>query len=58
MALPESVQQQLMPYSIYAVQNCNGSEGVSGPNATVAALNNLDGTDAIEQDMLTQCVKH
>ncbi|MGA8763616.1 MAG: hypothetical protein WB562_12190 [Candidatus Sulfotelmatobacter sp.] len=47
------------PYSIYAVQNCNGSEGVSGPNATVAALNNLDGTDAIEQDMLSQCpVKH
>jgi hypothetical protein len=42
-------------YAIYAVQSCNGSEGVDGPNATVPALNNLDGSDAIEQDMMAQC---
>jgi hypothetical protein len=43
------------PYAIYAVQSCNGSEGVDGPNTTVPALNNLDGSDAIEQDMMAQC---
>jgi len=42
-------------YAIYAVQNCDGSEGVNGTNATVPALNNLDGTDAIQQDMMAQC---
>lgn len=50
-------------YNIYAVQNCDGPEGVSAgsassANPTVAALNNESGTTAIENDMLTQCVKH
>jgi hypothetical protein len=42
-------------YAVYAVQNCTGSEGVDGQYATVPALNNLDGTDAIQQDMMAQC---
>ncbi|MGA7906118.1 MAG: hypothetical protein WCA16_01835 [Candidatus Sulfotelmatobacter sp.] len=46
------------PYAIYAVQNCDTSEGVNGVDATVAALNNDGGTDAIEQDMIKQCVQH
>jgi hypothetical protein len=45
-------------YNIYAVQNCDGPEGVAGADPVVAALGNLNGTTAIEQDMLTQCVKH
>jgi hypothetical protein len=45
-------------YHIYAVQNCDGPEGVSGTDPTVAALNNVSGTTAIENDMLAQCVKH
>jgi hypothetical protein len=45
-------------YNIYAVQNCDTPEGVSGPDPTVAALGNLNGTTAIENDMLAQCVKH
>ncbi len=44
-------------YTIYAVQNCDTSEGVNGLDATVAALG-TDGTDAIEQDMLNQCRPH
>jgi hypothetical protein len=45
-------------YNIYAVQNCDGPEGVAGTDPTVAALGNLNGTVAIENDMLAQCVKH
>jgi hypothetical protein len=45
-------------YNIYAVQNCDGPEGVSGTDPMVAALGNLNGTVAIENDMLAQCVKH
>lgn len=48
----------LASYNIYAVQNCDGPEGVSGTDPTVAALGNLNGTVAIENDMLAQCVKH
>lgn len=46
------------PYNIYAVQNCAGPEGVDSPTSMVAALNNLDGGDAIEADMIKQCMKH
>jgi len=46
------------PYKIYAVQNCDGPEGVAGTDPTVSALGNLNGTTAIENDMLAQCVKH
>ncbi|MFZ0773046.1 MAG: hypothetical protein WCA49_22470 [Candidatus Sulfotelmatobacter sp.] len=45
-------------YNIYAVQNCDGPEGVSGTDPTVAALGNESGTVAIEKDMIAQCVKH
>jgi len=45
-------------YNIYAVQNCDGPEGVSGTDPTVAALGNENGTVAIENDMIAQCVKH
>jgi len=45
-------------YNIYAVQNCDGPEGVAGTDPTVAALGGENGTVAIENDMLTQCVKH
>jgi hypothetical protein len=45
------------PYSIYAVQNCDGPEGVDGAATVVPALN-TDGTDAIQADMLKQCRKH
>lgn len=45
------------PYKIYAVQNCDGPEGVSGTIATVPALG-TDGSTAIETDMLAQCHKH
>ncbi|MFZ0317609.1 MAG: hypothetical protein WAL56_00660 [Candidatus Sulfotelmatobacter sp.] len=45
-------------FNIYAVQNCDGPEGVAGTDPTVAALGNLNGTVAIENDMLAQCVKH
>jgi hypothetical protein len=47
--------QPVASYNIYAVQNCDGPEGVSGTDPTVAALNNLNGTTAIENDMLAQC---
>jgi hypothetical protein len=46
------------PYKIYAVQNCDGPEGVAGTDPTVAALGGQNGTTAIENDMLAQCVKH
>jgi hypothetical protein len=50
------------PYHIYAVQNCDGPEGVSGTDPTVAAItvNGVpeNGSVAIENDMLAQCVKH
>jgi hypothetical protein len=46
------------PYKIYAVQNCDGPEGVAGMDPTVAALGGTNGTTAIESDMLAQCVKH
>jgi hypothetical protein len=46
------------PYNIYAVQNCAGPEGVDSPTSVVPALNNIDGGDAIEADMIKQCVKH
>lgn len=42
-------------YKIYAVQNCDGPEGVSGTDPTVAALANENGTVAIENDMIAQC---
>jgi hypothetical protein len=45
-------------FNVYAVQNCDGPEGVAGTDPTVAALGNLNGTVAIENDMLAQCVKH
>jgi hypothetical protein len=49
-------------FNVYAVQNCDGPEGVSGPDPTVAAItvNGIpeNGTIAIENDMLAQCVKH
>ncbi len=45
-------------YNIYAVQNCDGPEGVAGTDPTVAALGGENGTVAIENDMLAQCVKH
>jgi hypothetical protein len=45
------------PYNIYAVQNCNGPEGVSSATTNVPALNNIDGQTAIEQDMVNRCVK-
>ena len=49
-------------YNIYAVQNCDGPEGVAGTDPTVAAItvNGIpeNGTIAIENDMLAQCVKH
>jgi hypothetical protein len=52
----------LASYNIYAVQNCDGPEGVSGTDPTVAAItvNGVpeNGTVAIENDMLAQCVKH
>jgi hypothetical protein len=44
-------------YAIYAVQNCDGPEGVGGTTATVAAKNSDGGTDAIEKDVLALCVK-
>jgi hypothetical protein len=44
-------------YNIYAVQNCNGPEGVSSTSTNVPALNNIDGQTAIEQDMVSRCVK-
>jgi hypothetical protein len=44
-------------FNVYAVQNCDGPEGVDSPNSSVPALNNLDGRDAIEQDMLAHCTK-
>jgi hypothetical protein len=43
-------------YNIYAVQNCDGPEGVDSPNSTVPALG-TDGRDAIEQDMVQRCLK-
>ena len=50
------------PYKIYAVQNCDGPEGVAGTDPTVAAItvNGVpeNGTVAIEKDMIAQCVKH
>jgi len=50
------------PYKIYAVQNCDGPEGVAGTDPTVAAItvNGVpeNGTVAIENDMIAQCVKH
>jgi hypothetical protein len=46
------------PYAVYAVQNCSGPEGVNSPTSTVPALPGKSGQDAIEQDMLTQCVPH
>lgn len=48
----------LAPYKIYAVQNCDGPEGVDGMATAVPALNYLDGTDAIQNDMLMQCKPH
>lgn len=45
------------PYNIYAVANCDGPEGVTSLNSQVQALNNLDGLDAIQQDMLQRCVR-
>jgi len=42
-------------YKIYAVQNCDGPEGVSGTDPTVEALGGIGGTTAIENDMLAQC---
>lgn len=45
------------PYNVYAVQNCNGPEGVTSTSTAVPALNNLDGMDAVEQDMVNRCVK-
>lgn len=44
-------------YNIYAVQNCVGPEGVDSPTSLVPALD-TDGGDAIEADMIKQCVKH
>ncbi|HUO24074.1 MAG TPA: hypothetical protein VMU61_00310 [Candidatus Aquilonibacter sp.] len=45
-------------YAIYAVQNCDGSEGVDGVDATVPALGNQNGEAAIEADMMAQCKQH
>jgi hypothetical protein len=53
---PNSLPQS--SYKIYAVQNCDGPEGVAGTDPTVAALGGVNGTAAIENDMLAQCVKH
>jgi hypothetical protein len=44
-------------YNIYAVQNCKGPEGATDPNSNVPALNNLDGRDAVQQDMVSRCVR-
>ena len=46
------------PYKIYAVQNCDGPEGVAGTDPTVAALGGENGTAAIENDMLAHCPAH
>jgi hypothetical protein len=53
----------LQSFNVYAVQNCDGPEGVAGTDPTVAAItvNGIpeNGTIAIENDMLAQCpVKH
>ncbi|MFZ0419237.1 MAG: hypothetical protein WAM04_14150 [Candidatus Sulfotelmatobacter sp.] len=49
-------------FNVYAVQDCDGPEGVAGTDPTVAAItvNGVpeNGTVAIENDMLAQCVKH
>lgn len=42
-------------YNVYAVDNCNSPEGVADPISTVLALNNLDGYDAVKQDMESSC---
>ncbi|MFZ0322307.1 MAG: hypothetical protein WAL56_24480 [Candidatus Sulfotelmatobacter sp.] len=42
-------------YNVYAVDSCNGPEGAADPNSTVLALNNLDGYDAVKQDMEAAC---
>lgn len=44
-------------YNVYAVDNCSGPEGAGDINSKVLALNNLDGFDAIEQDMIRSCHK-
>ena len=49
-------------YNIYAVQNCDGPEGVDSLTSVVPALSTtgttVNGNDAIEADMLKSCVKH
>jgi hypothetical protein len=45
------------PFNVYAVQNCNGPEGVTSTSTNVPALNNIDGQTAVEQDMMNRCVK-
>ncbi|HEY1658267.1 MAG TPA: hypothetical protein VGG14_07970 [Candidatus Sulfotelmatobacter sp.] len=44
-------------FNVYAVLNCNQPEGTDGADTTVPALNNIDGRDAIQADMLQRCVR-
>jgi hypothetical protein len=45
-------------YGMYAVDNCDGSEGVPGSNATIPGLSgNPSSLPTIEADMVAQCVK-
>src|SRR5579872_131208 len=44
-------------YNVYAVENCNGPEGATDLNSSVPALNNLDGRDAVQHDMVNRCVR-
>jgi hypothetical protein len=48
----QNITSPQQAYAVYAVQNCDGPEGVNGQYAVVPGKNNQSGSAAISNDMV------